>query len=154
MTYIPNSVTEDCNCPETSPPGNGHGALAARATDRRPGQREGCSLPGSQQQRPGNGKLRGWRRAGGLRGWWPAESAGKADSQPLGAACRLPAWVLSAQGQVCCEGVKWRMPLWLVTLPPTRRGEVRNDANDGINLNDSSGQSASQENCPSTPQRG
>lgn len=67
LTYIPNSVAVDRNCPETSPPGNGHGALAVRAADRRPGQREGRSLPGSQPREAWKWKVKrleagGWPR--------------------------------------------------------------------------------------------
>lgn len=67
LTYIPNSVTVDRNCPETSPPGNGHGALAVRAADRRPGQREGRSLPGSRPREAWKWKVKrleagGWPR--------------------------------------------------------------------------------------------
>lgn len=55
-----------------------------------PGSGRGAPSLGASRERPGNGKLRGWRRASGRGGWWQAESAGKADSQPLGAARKLP----------------------------------------------------------------
>lgn len=105
LTYIPNSVTVDCNCPETSPPGNGHGALAARAADRRPGQREGRSFPGSQQREAWKWKVKRLRAGGRVaqEGGGELSQLGKltaSHGEPhAGFLPPLRLWVLPAQGQ-------------------------------------------------------